>query len=225
MPDDESKLPGILPVFPLTGVLLLPGSLLPLHVFEPRYRHLVRDALAADGVFGMIQPFAPRHDNRPRPGAERETPALYSVGCAGRIEGHEQLPDGRFLMSLRGISRFRVIEELPLHERGYRRVRADYAPFAQDRHLSGWAGDRAALIEALGIYCRANGMVLEVHSTDGLADAELIHAIAVTLPFHAAEKQALLESDTMDSRQRDLLELLRMGGGSAPEDPPEGAVN
>jgi hypothetical protein len=119
-----------------------------------------------------------------------------------------------------------VVEELPLHERGYRCVRADYAPFQEDRKVAEWHGDRAGMLDALGAYCRANGLALETQNTEVLADAELLHAIAVTLPFHPAEKQALLESDSMETRQRDLMELLRMGGEVAPDNTtPVGPLN
>ena len=95
-------LPEILPVFPLTGVMLLPGTVLPLHIFEPRYRALVEDTLEGEKIFGMIQPLAPQNDNRgPQPDAESSAPDLYKVGCAGYIEKWEKLPDGRFLFSSR----------------------------------------------------------------------------------------------------------------------------
>src|ERR671919_828091 len=121
----QLTVPDILPVFPLTGVLLLPGTILPLHIFEPRYRNMVEDALNGDKIFGMIQPFTPQQDNRPLPGAEKEAPDLYKIGCAGYIEKWEKFPDGRFFVQLRGVNRFRFEQELSLH-RGYRRVKADY---------------------------------------------------------------------------------------------------
>src|SRR5437016_6071530 len=133
----RTNLPEQLPIFPLTGVLLLPGTVLPLHIFEPRYRNMVEDVLDADKIFGMIQPFAPQQDNRPLPGADKETPDLYKVGCAGYIEQCEKLPDGRFFIQLKGINRFRFEEELPL-QRGYRRVRAIYREFPDATLAEGW---------------------------------------------------------------------------------------
>src|SRR5262245_63620191 len=111
MTSPQVALRETLPVFPLTGVLLLPGTVLPLHVFEPRYRAMVEDTLSADRVFGMIQPFTPQQDNRPMPGAENQRPDLYKVGCAGYIEKWEKLPEGRFFVELRGVNRFRRSEE------------------------------------------------------------------------------------------------------------------
>ena len=109
----QMALPEMLPVFPLTGVMLLPGTVLPLHIFEPRYRAMIEDALERDRIFGMIQPFAPQSDNRgPQPGAENVAPDLYKVGCAGYIEKWEKLDDGRFFVQLKGVNRFRFDEEL-----------------------------------------------------------------------------------------------------------------
>ena len=136
-------LPEILPVFPLTGVMLLPGTVLPLHIFEPRYRALVEDTLEGEKIFGMIQPLAPQNDNRgPQPGAEGSAPDLYKVGCAGYIEKWEKLPDGRFFVQLKGVNRFRFNEELAL-QRGYRRVKAMYREFSDaGRSKSGSATAR-----------------------------------------------------------------------------------
>ena len=132
-------LPSILPVFPLTGALLLPGGRLPLHIFEERYRNMVEDALAGDQTLGIIQPL--RGGSEPDGGADEvfvegepppgSGPRLYQVGCAGFIERSERLPDGRFILLLKGVRRFRVRRELPLL-RGYRRVEVDYGGFTVD---------------------------------------------------------------------------------------------
>ncbi|NIP71952.1 MAG: hypothetical protein GWO16_02480, partial [Gammaproteobacteria bacterium] len=107
----RNPLPEIVPIFPLTGVLLLPGMFLPLHIFEPRYRNMVADARAADGYIAMVQPVVPRQDNAPPPDAPPENPEVYPVGCLGHMERCEQTPDGRYAITLRGISRFRLHEE------------------------------------------------------------------------------------------------------------------
>ncbi|HWO42478.1 MAG TPA: LON peptidase substrate-binding domain-containing protein [Candidatus Eisenbacteria bacterium] len=207
-------LPETLPVFPLTGVLLLPGTLLPLHIFEPRYRALTEDTLAGDRVFGMIQPLIPQHDNRPLPGAENETPELYRVGCAGYIERWERLPDGRFVVQLRGVNRFRVTDELP-KRRGYRVVRADYSEF-QDATVDGaWRCERGAILEALQLYGQARSMRIDAEQARRFSDLELVNLLAVSLPFHPAEKQALLEAPTLKSREAVLINLLRLGAEPA----------
>lgn len=205
-------LPETLPVFPLTGVLLLPGTLLPLHIFEPRYRNMVEDALKAEGVFGMIQPVVPRQDNRPLPGAEKEPLELYSVGCAGHIESWEKSPDGRYMIQLKGINRFRSAGDLPLL-RGYRRVKADYGEFPDSTIEQDWRCDRLAVIQALQKYCRANGLELQSDQMDRVADIELVNLLGVSLPFHPAEKQALLEAPSLKDREAVLLNLLRLGTG------------
>ena len=131
MADETPKLPGIIPVFPLTGSLLLPGNLLPLNVFEPRYRNMVADALDGDQLIGMVQPLTPRQDNWVVSAQPPENPEIYTIGCLGRIEECEPQDDGRYLIVLRGVARFRVRQELPL-KRGYRRVMVDYSEFQRD---------------------------------------------------------------------------------------------
>jgi len=205
-------LPEILPVFPLTGVLLLPGTVLPLHVFEPRYRNMVEDVLENMRVFGMIQPFAPQPDNRPLTGAENEKPELYRVGCAGHIERWERLPDGRFFLQLRGINRFSFSEELPLLK-GYRRVRAIYEEFPDATLHEGWCCERQAILQALTEYGQAHGMDVKIEQADRFTDLELVNLLGVSLPFHPAEKQALLEALTLKERESVLVNLLRLDTG------------
>lgn len=209
----QVMLPEALAVFPLTGVLLLPGTILPLHIFEPRYCALMEDALSGGRVFGMIQPFAPQQDNRPLPGAEKETPELYKVGCAGYIEKWEKLPDGRFFIQLRGINRFRVKEELP-QRRGYRLVKADYRDFCDTTSEEGWHGERRAVLEALIDYGKAHGMQVKPEHAERFSDIELVNLLGVSLPFHPAEKQALLEAPTWKNRETVLINLLRLGAGA-----------
>jgi Lon protease-like protein len=218
----QVPLPDVLPVFPLTGVMLLPGTVLPLHIFEPRYRNLVEDALTSGKVFGMIQPFAPRDDNRgPQRGTESDVPELYKVGCAGYIEDSEKLPDGRYFVQLKGVNRFRWEQELPLH-RGYRRVRALYQPFADGTVEENWRCDRGALLSALGSYGESHGMQVKAEHAQRFSDPELVNLLSVSLPFHPAEKQALLESLTIKDRENMLLNLLRLG--AAPDDPNPGTA-
>ena len=211
----QIALPPILPVFPLTGVLLLPGTVLPLHIFEPRYRNMVADALKGNKIFGMIQPVAPQQDNRPPPGAGKETPELYKVGCAGFIESWEKLPDDRFFLQLRGVNRFRYEAELP-QLRGYRRVNALYDEF-HDAFVEKWNCDRNAILQALTAFGQARGMEVKPDQAVRFTDSELINLLAVSLPLHPAEKQALLEAPTLKERENILLNLLRLDGG--PNDP------
>ena len=207
----QVTLPEILPVFPLTGVMLLPGTVLPLHIFEPRYRNLVEDALDGDKVFGMIQPVAPQNDNRgPQPGAADGAPDLYQVGCAGYIEKSEKFPDGRFFVQLKGVNRFRFAEEFSL-QRGYRRVKALYGDFPDARLAQGWQCQRGAMLAALAAYGKAHGMQVRPEQAERFSDLELVNLLGVSLPFHPAEKQALLEAPTLTDSEAMLIDLLRLG--------------
>lgn len=211
---ESVSLPEVLSVFPLTGVLLLPGTRLPLHIFEPRYRNMVHDALEAEGVFGMIQPFVPQKDNRPQPGAERSAPELYPVGCAGHIERWEQAPDGRYMVQLRGISRFRVKEELSL-ERGYRRVLPDYDCFGDLDETEPGTIDRQRLTRALDSYAQGHGLAIDLGQLEPVSDTDLVNFLGVAMPFHPSEKQALLEAGSVEDREQILISLLEFGGGAA----------
>ncbi|HUK40487.1 MAG TPA: LON peptidase substrate-binding domain-containing protein, partial [Candidatus Acidoferrales bacterium] len=211
-------LPEQLAIFPLTGVLLLPGTILPLHIFELRYRNMIEDALNADKVFGMIQPFVPQQDNRPLPGADKEAPDLYKVGCAGYIDAWEKLPDGRFFIQLKGVNRFRFERELPL-KRGYRSVKAIYQDFPDAKLDEGWQCQRQEVLDALSDYGRAHGMEVKPEQADRFSDMELVNLLGVSLPFHPAEKQALLEAPTFRDREKMLVNLLRLGASPAEPDP------
>jgi uncharacterized protein len=207
----QMLLPDILPVFPLTGVMLLPGTVLPLHIFEPRYRAMVEDAIDGDKIFGMIQPFTPQDDNRgPQPGADRAASDLYKVGCAGYIEKCEKLPDGRYFLQLKGVNRFRFDQEIEL-QRGYRRVKASYQEFPDASLEQNWQCDRAAVLAALATYGTANGMQVRPEQAEKFSDLELVNLLAVSLPFHPAEKQALLEATDLKDREQMLVNLLRLG--------------
>jgi uncharacterized protein len=204
-------LPEIVPIFPLTGTLLLPGTILPLHIFEPRYRKMVQDALDSGKIFGMVQPFTPQQDNRPIAGAEQSVPDLYKVGCAGYIEQFEKSADGRFFIQLKGVQRFRFTDELPLH-RGYRRVKPIYGEFSDSAPPEGWVCARPAILQALTVYGQAHGMQVKPEQAERFSDLELVNLLAVSLPFHPAEKQALLEAPTLKDRENTLINLLRLGG-------------
>jgi uncharacterized protein len=217
-----SSLPPILSIFPLTGTLLLPGTRLPLHIFEPRYRNMVEDALSSDGVFGMIQPVAPQQDNFPQPGAENTIPELYEVGCAGYIERWEKAPDGRYVIQLHGLSRFRIQEELSL-ERGYRRIRPDYSCFPDTASEEVPQPDRARLTQALENYGKRHGLTIDLKQIDPISDSDLVNVLGVAMPFHPAEKQAILEASTCRDREQVLITLLELGGEEPGPDPEPGS--
>ena len=205
-------LPETLPIFPLGGVLVLPRAELPLHIFEPRYRAMTRDALAGDHTIGMIQPVDPR--------AEGAQPEIYPVGCAGRITACRKTEDGRYHFTLVGVCRFRVRDELPLKD-GYRRIVADYAPFASDLAApTADAVDRAWLVGLLRRYCEARGLSANWDAVEKAADESLVSALAMMCPFTPSEKQALLEAGTLAERVRILGTLMEMALASGTDAPP-----
>jgi len=200
----QSDLPTEFAIFPLPGALLLPHGRLPLNVFEPRYLAMVDDSLAAGRMFGMIQPnvHAPRAPNGP---------SLYQIGCLGRLSHFSETEDGRYLITLTGVSRFRVTEELPIRH-GYRRVIGDYSPFKADLSpLGGRSGlDRAALLDALKPFFHMHQIDANWDAIERMPEAMLVTTLAMLCPFDDAEKQALLEAPTEADRAADLLALLRM---------------
>jgi len=208
----------VLPVFPLTGSLLLPGNFLPLNIFEPRYRNLVEDALDGHRLIGMIQPLVPRNDNRPDLDAEPDRPDLYAIGCVGRIEESELQEDGRYLILLRGLTRFRIDEELPLH-RGYRQVRASTDEFKDDLVEPRRELDPARLLAALEVFAERHQLSFEMERLRLMPGVTLLNGLAVALPFAPGEKQALLEAGDLADREELLLSLMGMGLDEVPENP------
>lgn len=202
--------PDIIPVFPLTGSLLLPGNLLPLNVFEPRYRNMVADALEGGRHIGMIQPLVPRQDNWVEAAQQPDTPELYTVGCLGRIDECEQQDDGRYLVLLRGVCRFRVKRELPLH-RGYRRVEPDYSEFQRDRDELHVFLNPSRMMRALRAFGEKHELEFDYDLLSSVPGISLLNGLSVALPFRPAEKQALLEATDPAVREDLLLTLMGMG--------------
>ncbi len=198
-------LPSVLPIFPLAGVLLLPGGRLPLNIFEPRYLAMVEDAIAGDHLIGMIQPRDPL--------AGSGHPPIYETGCAGKITRFETTDDGRYLIMLAGLCRFRVIEELPLAEGGYRRVRADFARYAGDIKPGGEEPeiDHARLMRALRACCDDDeDQPLEWRAIGRTSGSSLVISLSMMLPFSPSEKQGLLEAPDVAARARMLVTLMEM---------------
>jgi Lon protease-like protein len=203
-------LPQALPIFPLTGVLLLPRGRLPLNIFEPRYLALVSDALAPPRFIGMIQPQEGRGD--------AGEPPTYPVGCAGRITSFSETDDGRYLITLAGVARFTVTSELPL-VKGYRSVRVDWARFRGDLAPASSGGvDRKRVLAALKPYFQHRKIDADWNAVNEMADESLITMLAMGCPFASSEKQALLEADGLEARARLLTALFEMAGApTAPE--------
>jgi hypothetical protein len=188
---------------------------LPLNIFEPRYLAMVEDALAAGRMLGMVQ----GDPALPRLGADSQT---YKVGCLGRVSSFSETDDGRLLITLTGLVRFRIAEEIA-GRRGYRRVRADYAEFAADLDVTAPPPplDREALLAALRPYFRARGIEANWEAIEQTGEAMLVTTLCMVCPFDVREKQALLEARGVEERARMLIALMEMDShGMAPEGRP-----
>jgi Lon protease-like protein len=183
-----------IPVFPLAGALLLPRGQMPLNVFEPRYLAMVDDVLGTHRLIGMIQP----DGSRP---ALAEHPQLYSIGCVGRITQFAETGDGRYLIELTGISRYRILEELTVRTL-YRQCRVSYQLFADDfvARKGEEAVDRQALLDTLSAFLKANSLKADWEGIESAPNEALVNALAMMSPYGPAEKQALLEAPDLKTR-------------------------
>ncbi len=197
-------LPATLPIFPLTGVLLLPRGRLPLNIFEPRYLNMIADALGADRMFGMVQPAEAQAEE-----TEGE-PDVYPTGCAGRITHFEETDDGRYILSLKGVCRFAIAEEVPT-TRGYRRCAIDWAPYRGDlTKEDGISIDRERLVAAVRAYFSAKSLEANWEAIESAKNEYLVTSIAMLCPFDPSEKQALLEAPDLAARSGLLTTIVEM---------------
>lgn len=205
-------LPDTIPVFPLPGALLLPRGRLPLHIFEPRYLAMIEDCLKTrHRLIGMIQP-------REVPGTGEKR--LNAIGCAGRLTGFSETEDGRYMITLSGISRFRVKEEVQGFT-PYRRCQVDWAGFGRDlgpvEDDPGF--DRAAFLELLGRYFAAEHLATDWGSLKEAETELLINSLSMLCPFSTEDKQALLEAPSLTTRRETLVTLIEFAlrGGAGEE--------
>jgi Lon protease-like protein len=205
-------LPETLPIFPLTGAILLPGARLPLNIFEPRYLRMTFAALRESRLIGMIQPKQNGDDGRGD---------IFSVGCAGRISSFAETEDGRLAIALDGACRFRVMEELET-QAGFRRVIPGWDDFKDDLAVPSDAGDRTALMEALTAYARRTGLELDWERVRQSETADIVRVFSMIGPFSPMEKQAIVEATSLMDRTDTLVTMLTMavhgadGGGGLP---------
>jgi Lon protease-like protein len=196
------ELPGVIPVFPLPGALLLPRGQMPLNIFEPRYLAMVDDSLR-DGhrLIGMIQPDVAH-------GGSTDKPPLYKIGCVGRITQLAESGDGRYLIELTGVARFRVEGELKVAT-PYRQCRVTYAPFADDfiARKGENAVDRTALLAALTDFLKANDLKPDWEGIERAPNEALVNALSMMSPYGTAEKQALLEAPDLKTRAEILIAI------------------
>jgi uncharacterized protein len=209
-------LPAVIPVFPLAGALLLPRGQMPLNIFEPRYLVMIDDALrSGQRLIGMIQPDSATESD--------EHPNLYKIGCIGRLTQFTESGDGRYLIQLTGVARFRIEEELTVAT-PYRQCRVSYAPFAGD--FSPREGedevDREALLHALADFLKANNLKADWDGIENAPNEALVNALAMMSPYGSAEKQALLEAPDLKTRAEILVAITEMelaknaAGGETP---------
>ena len=202
-PYQTHDLPEVLPIFPLGGVLLLPRGHLPLNIFEPRYIAMIDEALKKDRLIGMVQPKTEEE------GAEKEK-EIFSIGCAGRITSFTETEDGRYLITLTGTSRFKVIEELP-KKKGFRQVKPIWSDFHKDLQPAECLDiDRKHLQVLLEGYFEMHSLSCDWEAIEGADDEKLITCLSMVCPLEASEKQALLEADCCKERSKLFLTMLEM---------------
>lgn len=194
------QLPRALPIFPLPGALLLPGGHLPLNIFEPRYIEMFDAALAGERMIGMVQPNTEAVD----PGRA----SVYGTGCAGRITTFSETTDGRYEVTLLGLIRFDIAEELP--PKSYRLVRPDFGRFAPDLEEHDAEIDRTRLLTALKTYFHAKTIQSDWQAIEEAENDRLVTALAMLCPLEPWEKQLLLEAETLGKRAEVLTAILEM---------------
>jgi uncharacterized protein len=193
-----------LSIFPLPGAILFPGLQLPLHIFEPRYRALVADALVKDRRIAMIQPQA-----------QQEGAPLFAIGCVGKIDEVEALDDGRYNIVLEGEARFRLLRELEVAT-PYRQVEGELLPDPGDEVLS--SAERASFEREARRFANAQGYSVDWESVERLDDELLVNGVSQIAPFDAAAKQALLEAPDLRTRCELLVQLMQFFGRSDPDE-------
>jgi hypothetical protein len=206
-----SELPETIAIFPLPGALLLPRARLPLHIFEPRYLAMIDDALKTQArLIGMIQPFEGAG------GADR----LHAIGCAGRVNAFSETEDGRYMITLSGVSRFRVLQEVEGFA-PYRRCDVSWAGFERDRGAAERDPglDRKTFLDLLNRFFQAQGLSTDWDTVREAEDELLINSISMLCPFPPEDRQALLEAPTLATRRETLVTLIEFAlhGGEAGE--------
>ena len=206
----KTDLPDVIPVFPLPGALLLPRARLPLHLFEPRYLAMLDDVLKTSSrLIGMVQPYE-----------ARGTTTLHTIGCAGKVTAFSETEDGRYMITLSGASRFRVVEEVEGFA-PYRRCKVNWSGFAADLGPTekdpGF--DRDHFMSSLGKYLSEHGLSTDWESLGEADDELLINSLSMLCPFAPEDKQALLEAPSLTTRRETLMTLIEyaLRGGSGEE--------
>jgi Lon protease-like protein len=188
------KFPDVIPVFPLSGVIYFPKTNLPLNIFEQRYLDLVNDAYKKDKLMGMVQ-------------SRKENNAVYDIGCLGEISDYQKNKDGRILINLTGISRFKIIKEIS-NKRLYREFKVDYQNFSIDIKNSQKLFDTGSLIEKAKIFFKRNGLLLNWQEFEKLDLMQKINTLAMISPITNEEKQKLLEAISIENKVETLESII-----------------
>ena len=188
------KFPNIIPVFPLSGVIYFPKTNLPLNIFEQRYLNLVDDAYNKNKLMGMVQ-------------SKRENNNVYEVGCMGKISDYQKSKDGRILINLTGISRFKILKEIP-NNKLYREFKVGYESFSQDVENAHNEVDSKELMEKARTFFKRNGLLLNWREFEKLDNAQKINTLAMIAPITNEEKQKLLEAISLDNKIKTLESII-----------------
>lgn len=205
-----ADVPQRIPVFPLCRAILLPRATLPLNIFESRYLQMVDDVMSTSRVLGIVQPAGSGEEEDQESPASRTAP-LRRIGCAGRITSYQELDDGRFLISLSGIARFEVIDEVELAKPyrvctvSYERFVGDFMPGAGEDQV-----DREALLGALKAFLQARGLKADWAAVGKTPTETLVNSLAMVNPYGSEEKQALIEAPDLKTRAEMLVALAEM---------------
>ena len=188
------KFPEKIPVFPLSGVIYFPKTNLPLNIFEQRYLNLVNDAYKKDKFMGMVQ-------------SKKEENSVYDIGCLGKISDYQKSRDGRILINLTGITRFKILKEIT-NNKMYREFQVDYKSFIEDIDASNVKVDTEGLMEKAQPFFKKNGLLLNWKEFDKLDQIQKINTLAMIAPITNEEKQKLLESVSLESKVKTLESIL-----------------
>ena len=188
------KFPDSIPVFPLSGVIYFPKTNLPLNIFEQRYLDLVNDAYNKDKLMGMVQ-------------SKKESRSVYQIGCLGKISDYQKSKDGRILINLTGISRFRIIEEIS-NSKLYREFKVDYKDFNENNNVSNNLIDTRSLMENARSFFKRNGLLLNWKEFEKLDQSQRINTLAMIAPITNEEKQKLLESISFKNKVETLESII-----------------
>jgi uncharacterized protein len=206
-----ADLPQRIPVFPLCRAILLPRATLPLNVFEPRYLQMAEDTMCTSRVLGMVQPASSGDEEEQQESPVSRTAPLRRIGCAGRITSYQELDDGRLLISLSGIARFEVVDEVELAKPyrvctvSYERFVSDFTPGAGEEQV-----DREALLGALKAFLQARGLKADWAAVSKTPTEALVNSLAMVNPYGSEEKQALIEAPDLKARAEMLVALAQM---------------